>query len=284
MKKTNKVKASVVICTYNDDPLILKKCIQSVISQEVQKEVLIIDMSTKKEIYAICKQFKTNLRYTYFPNSIGLSDSRNKGVTLSKSDFVVFLDADAIPKRNWLKSILSAFKFYKNTAVVGGKIVPSWPKRTLSFIRKANQSGAFYSCLDLSSKLIKVQRIIGANFAINKRLLGFIKFDTRLGRSRDKLLGGEEMYLCNLALKKGYNIVYTPFAIVQHCIRKNRTKIGWIIKKSVNDGFSKGLMHTRPNPIKKTINFYDLIFLLLITPPYMIGYAYSLLKNRNRIR
>lgn len=269
--------SSVVICTYNDNIEIFLECLNSVLSQNnVKFEILVIDMSTNDEIKKICRK-NGKIRYFYFKESAGLSDSRNFGVSKSIYPLVSFIDADAIADQQWLVNTLDCFR--KNDAtIVGGKIIPRWNKNTSFFYRNLNVMKSFFSLLDLDNKVIKTKRIFGANFSINKKLVSSPIFTSRLGRKKKAQIGGEETELCNEVISRGGKVFYTPYSVVTHVIPKNRTTIKKVYKKAYYDGFSRGLRKNRPSPLNLKFNIYDYLFSLFILPPYAIGFLKGILS------
>ena len=83
-----------IIIPVKDREKLLIKALNSVNSQKlIPKNVIIIDDCSKKKIL-INKKYKFKIKI--FRNEInkGVSFSRNKGVKLSKNDYVAFLDSD----------------------------------------------------------------------------------------------------------------------------------------------------------------------------------------------
>ena len=91
---------SVIITTYNRRGF-LKEAVLSVLNQEYKdKEVLIVDDGStdgsRQEIEGL------PVRYIWKENG-GISSARNKGIELSKGEYVAFLDVDDL----WIKAKLS---------------------------------------------------------------------------------------------------------------------------------------------------------------------------------
>lgn len=91
-----KPKISVIIPVYNREKYI-GKCIESVLRQDYGNiEIIIIDDgstdNTKEKIYTYISK-NNNIRYYYQENS-GVSNARNKGVSYSSGEYVIFLDSD----------------------------------------------------------------------------------------------------------------------------------------------------------------------------------------------
>lgn len=96
------IKLSIVIPCYNAEPYVyeLLECLNVQITDEV--EVILIDDGSKKPVKADYKWLKV-LRQ----DNGGISKARNRGLELSKSEFVWFLDADDLITENAIEYILN---------------------------------------------------------------------------------------------------------------------------------------------------------------------------------
>lgn len=91
---------SVIITTYNRRAF-LKTALLSVINQDYQdKEIIVVDDGSDDNSYEEIREFP--IRYVWKKNG-GISSARNRGIELSKGDYISFLDVDDL----WLKGKLS---------------------------------------------------------------------------------------------------------------------------------------------------------------------------------
>ena len=86
---------SIIIPTYNRVHS-LTDSIMSVLEQSVGNwELIIVDDGSTDETRQLMSKFLTNERVKYyFQENSGVSTARNKGVELSRGDYVIFLDSD----------------------------------------------------------------------------------------------------------------------------------------------------------------------------------------------
>jgi len=91
---TLKNQISVIIPLYNKGAYI-KRAINSVLQQTIQNfEIIIVDDHSTDEGPLVVKEFQDS-RITFVINEgSGAASTRNSGVSLAKSDFIAFLDAD----------------------------------------------------------------------------------------------------------------------------------------------------------------------------------------------
>lgn len=273
----NMTKISVAISTYDDPRDMVYQCIESLINQEKVYEIIVVDSSEKDEIYRLCKLYEKIL-YIYTPPK-GLSDARNIGVANSKNEIVAFTDSDCIVDKDWSSNILNVFD--NDVSIVGGKVSPKWSKKTNPILVNSVISQGFYSLFDMGNKIIEVDQIFGANFAINKALLGEKEiFETDFGRRKEDLLGGEETQLCNKVIGKS-KIVYNPSALVWHQIPEERSKLKWMLNRIYYGGKSRATIGGAPTPkhTDKSYNIYDFLFLSIFFIPYIYGYIEGRFKS-----
>jgi GT2 family glycosyltransferase len=208
---------SVVVVTHNR-PEELKECLESLKIQNFPKdsyELLVVDSSTthKNQTLTLVKKYPVKYIHTKYK---GMTVARNIGICNASGEIIAFLDDDAIADENWMKQIL---KNYNNKKVggVGGKVIEDRPigrnQRKQVVIGKIDESGELISNFDLGEENIEVDHIKGTNMSFLKNYLiemgGF-----------DNLYGGrayrEETDVCMRLKKRGYLIIYTPYASVFH--------------------------------------------------------------------
>ena len=100
---------SVVIPAYNSAGYI-GEAIESVLQQSVPpQEIIVVDDGSTDETETIVKNFEDRICYVYQKRS-GVAAARNKGLELSSGDFVTFIDADDVWKKNKLEIQLKLFQ------------------------------------------------------------------------------------------------------------------------------------------------------------------------------
>lgn len=274
---------SVITSTYDDPITFVDQCLTSLLSQEKVCEIIIVDSSRKDEIKKFCHSLgNSKINYIYTPPK-GLSDARNKGMSITKKNIIAFTDADCIVDNNWADNIFLSFKT-KDTAIVGGKVLPMWISKPNRILYNSAIAQGFYSSFDMGEELKEVHQIFGGNFAINKNLVTGQFFSPELGRGKGNLLGGEETQLCREVEMKKLKIIYNPLAIVLHQIPEERSKMKWMWKRMYYGGINRMAVGGRPTPkvVNISYNLYDAIFLIIFIVPYIYG-LFNGLKLRSRL-
>lgn len=103
---------SIIIPVYNVEDYLFK-CLDSLEKQTVKNfEVIIIDdgsTDNTKHIYQKFEQKFDNYRI-YVQENAGVSNARNKGIEISKGDYLYFMDSDDWVSENFIKIVLEELK------------------------------------------------------------------------------------------------------------------------------------------------------------------------------
>lgn len=95
------VKLSVVIITYNEEKNI-ERCLQSI--KEIADEIVIVDSLSTDTTKEICSRFDVRFIEHAFE---GYIEQKNFAASLASNDIVLSIDADEIPDKKLVESILS---------------------------------------------------------------------------------------------------------------------------------------------------------------------------------
>jgi len=266
---------TIIITRYQESNDFIKPCLEALSRQKnIIAKIYFLDQKYDNKIKKIISKLSNkNIKFIYkkIP-AISLSYARNLGVKLSTTNIVLFIDCDAIPEYHWAYELSKVFSINENIAIVGGKSIPIWGDK-IKWFCKSNIIKEIYSLIDISVKIISVNKIMGVNFGINKKVLkDEILFNENLGRRQGKLFGGEETELCRRVINNGLKVYYTPYAIVKHQIQKDRISLKWIIKRFFYAGYTRAILGGYPQPYSKQRNIYDYMFLIIIFIPYIFGY------------
>lgn len=91
----NKIKFSIIICTYNMADCI-KNAIESVLMQKFKNyEIIVYNDCSKDNTIEVIKEYKNpNIKLINGKKNIGLGASRNQAVIKAKGEYILYLDAD----------------------------------------------------------------------------------------------------------------------------------------------------------------------------------------------
>ena len=114
---------SIVIPVYNQY-IFTKLCLWSIYcnTRKVNYEIIIADDNSFDETKNICEQIK-NIRVIRNEKNFGFLKNCNNAVKYARGKFVVLLNNDTVPQKNWLTSLLKVFNEHKRVGVVGAKFI-----------------------------------------------------------------------------------------------------------------------------------------------------------------
>ena len=125
-----KPRVSIVICTYNRADLLQITLNSLPALKAIDKaEILIVDNnSTIIRARSHNRLFSVNAGGTdvhyLFEQTQGLSAARNRGIQEAKGDIVAFLDDDAVPCMEWIRTIIDTLDSRQDVYAMGGVIRP----------------------------------------------------------------------------------------------------------------------------------------------------------------
>ena len=237
-KKKEKNFFSIICATINNLNRIKKIC-DCLQKQEYKNFELIICDQNKHNNNKVVKSIYKNLKIQFIKSNVGLSKARNKGISVSKGNFLIFLDDDVTFKKNYLKKINNLLN-KKDHKIIAYRVVDKLNKPLLNYPKK--------SCY-LENLNHIFNSISSVSFVINNKKK--ILFDSKIGLgSNDIYQSGEETDFIIRAIKKfKYKIFYDKSIKVIHTSEKITLKnyikksflygCGWsyIVKKN-NLGFN----------------------------------------------
>ena len=153
----------------------------------------------------------------------GLSGARNAGARASRAPFVAFLDDDAAPAEGWVGALLDAFSDPEVMAVTG-RVVPfeaeAAARRRMRIPVEPDLGVESRAVSRTTPDWFEICNFgglgIGANMAFRRAAFDLWPgFRESLGRGTP-MQGGEEHHAFFELVRRGYKVVYTPEAAVEH--------------------------------------------------------------------
>lgn len=231
---------SAVVCTYERYDL-LETALASLRQQTLaagKYRIIVVDNSPdarRAQIYMEKYDKVGNIHCMHTPTS-GLSNARNIAAHECGTEFVAYLDDDALAESDWLENLLHAFAEFGATAgAVGGPILPIWQDERPSWL--PDELVGALTAVDWGGRLrIAAERewIAGANMAFRTRpLLEAGAFSLSLGRNgaSQVLLSNEEIEVLSKLRTAGFCVIWAPDAKVRHLISRERLQQGWLRRR-----------------------------------------------------
>jgi len=219
------MKVSIIIPTKNNAD-ILERCLESIHNLDYPKdevEVIIVDGHSTDGTVEVAKKYGCRVVY----EDVGtIGGARNIGVEHSRGDYIVFTDADCVADRDWLKNLIREFKDESVASVGGPNITPrddtEFAKRVgvvLEFLSKPGPRYVFSA-----DKIVEIHHNPTCNSAYRKAIL------QEVGGFNPRLITCDDEELDYRIRKRGYKILFTPYAKVYHYRRptwKRFAKMAW---------------------------------------------------------
>jgi glycosyltransferase involved in cell wall biosynthesis len=238
---------SIIICTYNREKYI-PQLLESIARQDfpaADYEIVFVNNNSPDQTAQRCREFQAahpELNFAYFEElKQGLSHARNRGIDEAKGDILAFIDDDALAHEDYLKNMHAAFQIQMNVFAAGGKILPLYESKRPKWMSRFLEP--VMSVIDLGSKpkAFPTNKFpVGANMMFRKTVFEQVgSFNTDLGRTGKKMLGGEEKDLFYRMRKAEMPVFYLPNVVVSHAVPDERLTENFIRKQALGIGESE---------------------------------------------
>lgn len=223
MDKENKV--SIIIPNYNGREL-LEKNIPKVIEAQHNLnnhiiEIIVVDDASYDDSVSYLKKNFPDIKIIKHKINRGFSYSVNTGVRMAKGNFVVLLNTDVIPDKNFLESVLPHFEDNKVFAI-------SFHEKGYSWARGFFKDGFVSHEQGKETDSVHTTFWVSGGSGIFRR-----KYWMNLGGMDEKLLSPfywEDIDLCYRAAKRGLVLLWEPNSFVEH---KHESTISKLTKSYV---------------------------------------------------
>lgn len=214
------MKVSFIVPAYNSEKTI-SQCIESILLQNVEKEVIVVDNGSVDKTAEIVKRFP--VRYL-FEQKRGPAAAKNRGLkeVNKKSEYIAFIDSDVILPNNWAKKAIYLLEKYPEVVGVGGpgkSIIKNSISQVFDYLlfgRMSQQKEKIVKTLPTMNLMYKYKYI--ENMFFDERLIAAAAEDTDFNFR---------------LIKKGYKLLYSDELWVYHF---NPTTLLEVIKKWFNYG------------------------------------------------
>lgn len=264
-------KVSVVIANYNGEEY-LGSCLDCVFASDYENfEVIVCDDGSSDKSVKILKNYekkKSEFRLLRNKSNIGASATRNKAVSKTKGEILVFLDNDTMVRKDWLSRIIEPF--VKDPSIGGAQAL------LLDMSRKqlVQHAGAlmiphvawavpFYQWQKYSKikKEIRQRKIIAvsASLAVRKHVFKLIG-----GFDEKEAVHTEDTDFAWRVWIAGYKIVLAKDAITYHLAKSVASR------KHMGSSNYKIYFHLAKNSFRSIIKNYELENVLRFLPQSIV--------------
>ena len=213
-------KTSVIIPVYKEKWNILKKTVDSILRNNPDEVILVLDAEEKENMHMLKQTYKTHLIKPFFFDKPGKRPALAEGIRRAVYPIVVLVDSDTSwESKDFLKHLLMPFADKK----VGGvgsrqKVFPmeNWTHRIIDWALDLKYTDFIPSDSISGSILCLSGRTAAYRRNIVLPVLHKLEYDYFLGH---KCMGGDDARLTTLVLAQGYQtkyqatcIAHTPFS------------------------------------------------------------------------
>ncbi len=260
-----KPQLSVIISSYNAEATITA-CLESLISQTTDKifEIIVVDSSQDDTAKLIEERFP-DVRLYKFSERKFCGDARNFGISVSKGEIIVLIDADCVAKEDWIEKIISTHEACDSPAV-GGAIANG---DTGSCVGWAAYFCEFSQWMPgMHAKYLK--DIAGANMSYKRRV-----FD-EFGPYIEGTYCSDTEFHWRLGLAN-YRLRFVPTILISHYCIESFTKL---LYHEYDHGQSFARVRMRSQNFSNLQRFIYIVFSFLIPLRLFLKIGYRNIKNR----
>ena len=120
---------SLIICTYNPDPVKFNRVLNSIESQLMPSdewEWIIVDNASSISVSSLIPDHLKNRIIIIRENEAGLTPARLCGINAAKNEWLVFIDDDNVLRSDYLLSAKQEINKNNRLGALGGRLVPEY--------------------------------------------------------------------------------------------------------------------------------------------------------------
>ena len=193
---------SVIVPVYKVEKY-LEKCVNSILAQRFTDfELILIDDGSPDECGVICDSFtqRDNRVRVIHQKNAGQAAARNVGISISRGEYIAFIDSDDYVTADYLETLVSFIQKYQcDLAMCGHRIVHEVDEEGI-----CDEKDSQMQCMDNDELWDEIfGRLNNAvwNKLFKKELLQGILFPEDLGHGEDLIFNLEYILRCKTAVK-----------------------------------------------------------------------------------
>ncbi|MFK7901044.1 MAG: glycosyltransferase family 2 protein [Cyclobacteriaceae bacterium] len=222
---------TIIICTYNRSRF-LDLCLDSLTKQTIpnhQFRIIVVNNNSTDDTSEIVKKHIQSFDSLeeIIEKKTGLSIARNTGYKKSNTDWVAYLDDDAIAHEDWIEQIFYTIKHH-DFKCFGGIYLPWYlDGKEKWFLDNYSSNKHFFKRKGIYSISTK-KYIAGCNMVFEldslKKSNGF---PSELGMSGKMIGYGEELYVQNKIRSMGYSLGINTNLLIKHYVHSYKQNVQW---------------------------------------------------------
>ena len=266
---------AIVVAAKNEESNI-KDCVQSILNATGGKvEIIVVDDGSTDQTPQLLLRFQNQIR-VITTNGLGPALARNIAVSKTQKDFIAFADADCVVRPDWLTNLVGEFSKADTTyvAIGGAQLTHPHANHWDRFHSKFMERMGFISdYIHQNQDIREVNHNPTCNVLYQRAVL------EEIGGFDDELWPCEDLDLDIRLKKKGYRLLFTPLAKIEHHRPDSFRKF---MKMMFRYGFGHAQLIKKHGPCQKihVVPIVILVTFLMIFFPglvFQVGYFYMTL-------
>lgn len=241
------VRISIIIATYNRGPKLVRT-LRSLAAQTLpaeEWEAVVVDNNSSDDTRERFETFAAehpglNLRMAAERRQ-GLSWARNKGIEESTGDIIAIIDDDEEVNATFAEAYAEFFDGHPEAAAAGGKVIPVYETGRPEWMSRYTER-PIAGILDKGDTVKPFGKgyPAGGNMALRREMFAkYGLFATRLGRTGENPIGGEEKELFSRIVSGGEQVWWVPEAVIFHIIAPEKLTLKYFRRLSRGCGASE---------------------------------------------
>ncbi|HEX8511154.1 MAG TPA: glycosyltransferase family 2 protein [Propionibacteriaceae bacterium] len=233
---------AVVVCTYqmarwNQ----LLACLDSLQQQSLRPSQIVVVVDGSEEVDRALRERGGPEQVVALPHNQGLSAARNAGSAKTSTQWIAFLDDDAVAEPRWLELLHQACLELSAAGAGGWSLpdfdgdMPAWLPPELLWTVGCSHRG-------LPEQRTLVRNMFGGCALLDANIFRLVGgFNTEMGRIGNNASGGEEAEYCRrvAALDSGARFAHVPDAIIRHRVGLERMSRTYLLRRCYQEGKAK---------------------------------------------
>ena len=260
---------SIIICAYNPDNRLLKRCIEAIKKLDVRNfkvEIILIDNNStrplKNDPYIRNCLNEIEDFYLLEQPKQGVMFARIAGIEKSRGQYIIYFDCDNEPKPNYIQNLKSLLLSYPMVAAWGPGIInvdfidgiaPHLEQYARSAFQERHEDKTAYANIDEWQDYYPYGTGLCTKTEILKEYVVLAELGqfTLTGRNGETMNSGEDTQMILLCIKMGYHVGISPSLQLTHIIPQKRANHDYLLKLAFGTSYCYKLCIAQVFPYKK---------------------------------
>jgi len=200
---------SVVIISYNRIDK-LREALHELQKQQYQDfEVIVVDNNSQDGSQQLIEEQFTEVKLLELPYNIGIA-ARNRGIDISRGEFIVLMDDDAVLQKDWIENAVRHFREEPSLGVLASKVLNYYSGKIWGWVYGVDVN-------IFADKQFEIFDFVACAAAIRKTAL------EKTGLFSEELfIYWDEDDLSIRMIDSGYKILYCPDLVAYHKISSSQ--------------------------------------------------------------